>query len=67
MSKSFQEVCKVGQKMENTVQPVRGSSSHSFAMTDVNHEASTLHVFVRDESERLFVEMSLMEIGNGRR
>ena len=42
MSKSFPEVFKVVQKIENTVQPVRGSGSHSFAMKDVNHEASWL-------------------------
>ena len=38
-SKSFQEVVKVAQKLENTVQPVIGLGFHSSALEDVDHDA----------------------------
>jgi hypothetical protein len=39
VSKSFQEVVKVAQKLENTVQPVIGLGFHSSSLEDVNHDA----------------------------
>merc|ERR1712135_273167 len=39
VSKSFQEVVKVAQKIENTMQPVIGLGFHSSSLEDVNHDA----------------------------
>merc|ERR1712136_735327 len=44
VSKSFQEVVKVAQKLESKVQPVIGLGFHSSAMEDVDHDALWLAV-----------------------